>query len=475
MADLPELEQVVATGPQPGPQCDEPRFRQLLEAMPEAVYTTDAQGRITFFNEAAVTLWGQRPRLGESKFCGSLKLFCPSGAPLPHDQCPMAIALKERRSIRNIEAVLERPDGVRVPFLPFPTPLFSPAGELSGAVNMLIDLRDREAANEIGQRLAAIVESSDDAILAKDLDGVITSWNKGAERLFGYAEHEMIGRPVTMLIPADRLDEEPRILERIRAGDRIEHYETIRRRKDGSLVEISLAVSPIRNRLGVVVGASKVARDITERKRAEAQKTLLLREMDHRAKNLFTLANSIVAVSARSAQDVFELAAIVSKRLGALARAHALTLQPIDQNAERIEQSTTLHALVGAILSPYIGDECGSDWRASITGDDVVVAAGRVTSLALLLNELATNSAKYGALSCANGSIDVSCARNGGETVLIWKERGGPPIEQAAAQDGFGSFLIRATVEGQLGGAIERHWCAEGLEIMLSMQTSRLA
>lgn len=118
------------------------------------------------------------------------------------------------------------------------------------------------------QHYAAIVESSDDAILSKDLDGVITSWNRGAQRLFGYTAEEAAGRSVTIIIPTDRHDEEPMILERVRRGERINHYETIRQRKDGSLLDISLIVSPIKDEKGEIVGASKIARDITQLKRA---------------------------------------------------------------------------------------------------------------------------------------------------------------------------------------------------------------
>ncbi len=298
----------------------------ILEALPEAVYTTDSDGRITFYNKAAVELWGVAPELGKSEFCGSWKLYWPDGTPLPHDQCPMAQALREKRPNRGAEAIAERPDGTRVPFQPFPTPLFDGFGNLIGAVNLLVDLSDRNVADETAQRLAAIVESSDDAMLVKDLNGIITTWNNGAERLFGYTADETIGRPVTMLIPADRQNEEPNILARIRRGERIDHYETIRRRKDGSLVEISLTVSPVRDRAGRIVGASKVARDITERRRAEEQQHLLIQEMDHRVKNLFTLAHGLVTLSARSAASPDELASTVSARLNALARAHALTI-----------------------------------------------------------------------------------------------------------------------------------------------------
>jgi PAS domain S-box-containing protein len=119
--------------------------------------------------------------------------------------------------------------------------------------------------------LAAIVESSDDAIITKDLNGIITSWNKGAEKIFGYTASEVIGRPVAILIPRERENEEPNILSRLRRGERIDHYETVRRHKDGSLLDISLTVSPVRDADGIVIGASKVARDITQRKRVQAE------------------------------------------------------------------------------------------------------------------------------------------------------------------------------------------------------------
>ena len=198
------------------------QLENLIRALPAAIYTTDAAGRITFYNEAAAKLWGCRPELGKSEFCGSWKLYWPDGRPLPHGQCPMALALKEQREVRGMEAVAERPDGTLVHFAPYPTPLYDASGTLIGAVNMLIDISDRKRADMHAQRLASIVESSDDAIVSKDLNGIITSWNGGAERLFGYKPDEVIGKPITILIPADRMDEEPEIIERVRRGERVD-------------------------------------------------------------------------------------------------------------------------------------------------------------------------------------------------------------------------------------------------------------
>lgn len=126
----------------------ERRFRELLDALPAAVYTTDAAGRITYYNDTAAELWGHRPPLGTSEWCGSWKLFWPDGTPLAHSECPMAIALKEDRIVRGMEAAAERPDGTRVPFIPYQTPIHDEAGKLIGAVNMLVDITDRKHAEE---------------------------------------------------------------------------------------------------------------------------------------------------------------------------------------------------------------------------------------------------------------------------------------------------------------------------------------
>lgn len=456
-----------------------PDADELLQALPAAVYTTDAAGRITFYNDAAVALWGMRPEIGKSAFCGSWKLYWPDGTPLPHDECPMAIALREKRPVRGMEAVAERPDGSRVSFITYPTPLFDASGVLIGAVNTLVDITERSDAEQRAREsdaryrsLAAIVESSDDAILSKDLNGIIRSWNAGAERLFGYKAEETIGKPVTMLMPLDRQDEEPGILSRIRRGERVDHYETIRQRKDGSLVEISLTVSPVRDSDGTVVGASKIARDISERSRAAERQRMLLREMNHRIKNLFAVASSVVALSARSAKTVKELSSAVRERLAALARAHTLMLAEVIRNPEGARQSTTLHALLEAVLSPY---HHADDQRScfSVSGPDIALAGSSVTSFALLLHEFATNAAKYGALSTATGHIGIECREDGDRFVMSWTERGGPSVEYRAGSEGFGTTLERVTVKDQLDGEISRDWNREGLTIHLSVSKAR--
>jgi len=372
-------------------------IREMVEALPVAIYTTDAEGRLTYFNAAAVKLSGRVPELGTDRWCVTWKIFLPDGTLLPHDQCPMAIALKGAEVPTGIECIAERPDGSRFWFTPCPAVVRDAEGRIIGGINLLMDITDRKNAEieaseqfraiiettpecvkivapdgtllfmnapglgmvgassaeavigknvydliaaedrdrfrEFNERicrgeksslefdivgltgvrrqmethaaplrhvdgttvqlaitrditdrkqgdraallLTAIVDSSDDAIISKDLNGVITSWNKSAERMFGYTAAEAIGQAVTLLIPPGRLDEEPKILARLRSGERVDHFETIRRRKDGALLELSLTISPVRDAQGAVIGASKIARDISERKLAGRSALLL--------------------------------------------------------------------------------------------------------------------------------------------------------------------------------------------------------
>jgi PAS domain S-box-containing protein len=176
----------------------------------------------------------------------------------------------------DVEFRFRRRDGEYIWMHSVGTPRFE-GSVFKGYVGVSYDIHERKLAEAAMAQMAAIVQSSDDAIISKDLNGIIVSWNEGAERLFGYTAAEVIGKSVTVLIPPGRINEEPYILDRIRRGDRVDHYETVRRRKDGSEIDISLTVSPIRDRKGRVIGASKIARDITERMRIEIEREEMLR------------------------------------------------------------------------------------------------------------------------------------------------------------------------------------------------------
>jgi PAS domain S-box-containing protein len=308
-------------------------------------------------------------------------------------------------------------------------------------------------------RLASIVELSSDAIYSTNLDDIITSWNKGAERIFGYRSEEVIGKPITFVIPPDRHQEENLIFERILSGDRVGHYETTRKRKDGSLIDISLTVSPMRDANGKVVGASKISRDITERKRSEAQISVLAREAEHRAKNLMANVKAIVRLS--QSETPQGLKEVIEGRISALADVHALFVQSRWAGAE-------LDRLVKQELSPYSRER---EARVKIGGPMVMLKPDAAQAIAVALHELATNAAKYGALSVADGQVGVewSCGADG-RLVLRWTERGGPPVNPPSRK-GFGSYAMEAMLHGRVGGEVRLDWRAEGLACEIALPT----
>ena len=178
--------------------------------------------------------------------------------------------IRAGESVNHFETQRRRKDGVLVPISLTVSPIRDETGQVVGASNIARDISDQKRSEWADRRLAAVVESSDDAIVTKDLDGVVTSWNRAAEKMFGYTGREMIGRSIRLLIPDELQSEEDMVLARIRAGEAMDHYETIRRRKDGTRLTVSLSVSPLRDDAGTIVGASKIARDITERVRLQA-------------------------------------------------------------------------------------------------------------------------------------------------------------------------------------------------------------
>ena len=319
-------------------------------------------------------------------------------------------------------------------------------GKAHRLINVATDITERKqveaALGESEQRLrwlASIVEFSDDAIISKNLDGIITSWNKGAERIFGYTAEEAIGQPITIVIPQDRHDEERSILTRIRRGERIDHFETIRQRKHGSLIVVSLTVSPVKNAEGKIVGASKSARDITEQKRAQEQITTLAREAEHRSKNLLATVQATVHLSQADTPE--DLKRAIEGRILALAKVHSLFVESRWIGAE-------LSTVARQELGPYSAKD---EKRVRIDGPQVLLEPNVAQGIAISLHELATNAAKYGSLSLPNGQISLTWLHSAdGRITLCWNEMGGPVV-QMPTHRGFGTRIIEQMI-GQLRG-----------------------
>lgn len=411
-------------------------YLSLLEKLPAAVYTCDVDGRITYFNSRAAETWGREPKLNDpaEKFCGSVRLWSADGTRMEHDQCWVALALRDNREYEDLEVVIERPDGSRVTGLAHAHPLHDEHGKLVGAVNLFIDITDRKRAEEAQGRLVAIVESADDAIIGKDLNGIITNWNSGATKLFGYAAVEMIGRPVRTLMPPDRVDEESDILRRLRAGESISHYETVRRHKDGTLLDISLTVSPIHDSRGNVIGASKIARFIGDRRRMEEalrdsdrRKDEFLAMLSHELRNpLATIRNSVqllrmdpgdemqgtvleplerqVSTLSRLVDDLMDVSRVTMGRVRLQRR--DVALERIVRGAAesmRKEMADRRHAFTVAPVDPQL-----------------VVHVDEVRLEQVVVN-LLTNAAKY---TPDGGVINLSVVREGEEALLCVRDSG---------------------------------------------------
>ena len=277
--------------------------------------------------------------------------------------------------------------------------------------------------------------------MGKDLDGIITSWNAAAERIFGYMAEEIIGKPITILIPPDYQKEEEAIIERIRRGQRVEHFETVRQRKHGSLIDVSLTISSVKNAQGKIIGASKIARDITERKRSEAQIVNLAREAEHRTKNILATVKATVRLSHSNTSD--DLKRLIEGRINALAKVHTLFVESRWTGAE-------LHSLVTQELLPY---RDGREDRVRINGPTVMLEPNTAQAIAISLHELATNAAKYGSLSAADGDVEIAWSRTAdGRLSLRWTESGGPTVTPPTHR-GFGTRIMENMI-GQLGGKV---------------------
>jgi len=236
-----------------------------FDNVPLAIYTCDKNGYVTAFNKAAEKLWGRTPVVGKELWTGAFKTFRTNGTPLPADQTPVAIAVKKGKPVKDEDIIIEQPGGRQITVNPNPVPVFDEDGMVKGVVCTLIDVTAARDVEIKQATLAAIINSSDDAIVSKTLQGIITSWNGAAERLFGYTAAEAVGRHISLIIPPDRLKEEEYILGKIGNGEKVDHFETIRMAKNGDLIPISVTVSPIIDGRGTIVGASKIARDISER------------------------------------------------------------------------------------------------------------------------------------------------------------------------------------------------------------------
>jgi PAS domain S-box-containing protein len=314
-------------------------LRVALASIGDAVISTDADGRVTFMNGVAEALTGWPQAAAVGRHLPEVFRIVNAQTRQPVED-PALRALREGVVVGMAnDTVLVARDGTERPIDDSAAPMRSESGDALGAVLVFRDVSERKRSEEARARLAAIVESSEDAIVSKTLEGVIRSWNAGAERLFGYTAEEAVGRPITLIIPPERHDEERTILDRLCRGERVEHFETVRVARDGRRIDISLTISPVRDGAGRIIGASKIARDITEKKHAEKalrEHGRLLRQVAeagltiHSARSL----DGVLRASAEEARRIFGARQAASRLTAGEEGAEAITALSVPEEGE---------------------------------------------------------------------------------------------------------------------------------------------
>ena len=447
----------------------EASFRQLLGALPAAIHTTDTAGRIMFYNKAAADLWGVAPRLGRDKCSDLGRLYYPDGSVVPPDECPTKLCLAEKRAVEGREALFERPDGTRIPIIPYPAPLIDADGEVAGVVSMKIDITERKQAQ---QALAEINGQLELAQVAARVCSYTHDIVAGTVRLSG-ASGPICGGMVTsdMEIPAKQWcarvhrDDVQRLrAENIRAFKerRCELVNEFRFVLPGGEIRwIEARSLVVYNDAGRAERMAGVYIDVTERRSAENQKNLLIAELDHRVKNVLSCVAAVAQRSRECSRSADELLEVLNGRISSLANTHALL-------SRSHWEGVSLEDLVRSELAP-----CMTECNNLIEGPDLVLAAEATQPLAMVLHELATNAAKYGALSNGTGQVLVrwhkaSNGRSSDKLVLDWREVGGPPV-LAPNPSGYGASVIRDLIPYELGGAVRYELAREGARCTLEI------
>ena len=470
---------------------------QVLDALPTALYTTDTEGRVTYCNHAAIELAGRRPEIGRDLWCVAWRLYNPDGSPLPLDECPMAVALRQKRPIRGVEVVAERPDGTRAPLMPHPTPLFDESGVFAGAVNVLVDITElKRAETAVSRRmeeqaalflftdrlyraesLAEVYEAALDAIAAGvrcerasillfDDSGVMRFVaSRGLSQAYRTAVEGhspwLPGEPDPQPILMPDIDEAevPETLKAVVRTEGIRALAFIPLVANGALIGKFMAydAAPRPWTDGETELSLTIARQLgfgIERRRAEEQRTLLIHELNHRVKNTLATVQSLALQTFRNTERSAEARELFDARLSALSRAHDVLTAENWQTAQ-------LREIVAGALEPF-----GQGERIALSGPEARLSPKQALALSMALHELATNAVKYGALRGEGGRVRVAWSLapddQPRELRIAWSEHDGPPVTPPARR-GFGSRMIERHLADELGGEVRLDYLPTGV------------
>lgn len=476
---------------------NERRFREVIDALPVAIYTTDAEGRITHANPASVALTGRTPSLGTDRWCISWKLFYADGTPLPHDKCSIAIALTEGVVVHGGEYLVERPDGTRRWFSPFPTPIRDGGGRIVGGINMLMDITERKEADdrrrEEDLRYRTLVEQVKDyAIFRTDPDGIATTWNEGVKRLFGFDEAEFIGKDVAHLIFTNEDVEHDVPRQELVLAAEIGQVSNDRwmRRKDGTRFYAMGVTSALRDADGTLVGFTKVKRDQTTQKRleddllrssaelseADRRKNEFLATLAHELRNpLAPIQNAlrVMRVANGDAEAMRTASGMLDRQVHQMVRLvdDLLDVSRISRGtiALRREQTELMSIVAAAVDSTRSNFECASQSVSIGLPGFSVYVDGDPVRLSQVVGNLLNNACKF---TDNGGRISVTLTTEADEAVLRIRDSGigiaadqltsvfalftqvDTSLERSAGGLGIGLALVKSLVELH-GGSVE--------------------
>jgi PAS domain S-box-containing protein len=442
-------------------------LRARLGALPAAIYVTDAGGCITYCNQAAADLWGRIPKLGEDRWCDLARFYHSDGTPMATEDCPTEIALKQDRIVRNVEAILERPDGTRIPIVPYPTPLRDGAGTIVGVLNMTVDISERKKAERaLAERNTQFALAGKAALVgsyAYDAGTNVMQVDEGYAALHGLTD----GTTETARSawqarahPQDlaRVEEIRRQAFTERWSEYDIEYRILRAEGDVRWIESRsfIAYSPDLRPCRVV----GVNIDITERKRAEEHQRVLVAELDHRVKNVLATVSAVAAQTLDASSSMDHFVAAFDGRLKSMAKTHELL-------SEHRWRGIPLAELLRRELAPYAGAN-----NTEIAGPEVILSADAGQVVGMVLHELVTNAAKHGALSTREGKVSVKWHRqlNGDAragVVIEWQETGSSA--KAASKTGYGMSVICELIPHELAGKANHVLRPEGARCQLEI------
>ena len=453
-----------------GPACLLDMPPAILDMLPVAIYACDGDGRVLWFNHRAAELWGREPRIGDDSelFCGSHKLYF-DGRPISRDETPMARVLRTGEPAHGMVGLVERPDGSQSWAMVHIDPVKDDAGIVVGAINCFHDVtaqkRTEQALAESERRSRELLDALPAAIYTTDAAGRITFYNQAAIELSGrrpelgsdeWCVTWRLYNPDGTPLPHDQCP----MAQALKENRPIRDAEAVAERPDGTRFPFIPYPTPLRDETGALVGAVNMLVDISERKQAETRQRALLDELNHRVKNTLASVQSLAAQTIRGDGIPPEIRLDFDRRLFALSSAH-------DHLSRQGWESAELSAILADLFAPF-GSATAE--RIRLAGEPVELPPRSALTLAMVLHELATNAAKYGALSAPDGSVSVAWNVESGEAgrdlAIDWQESGGPAVGKPG-RVGFGTRLVERGITRELGGTADIHFDPAGVRALI--------